>query len=224
MRYTKWVDYYSSKLTLFNSSGLFLIDDGSSNIHFDKRITICNSDELPSSLDNEINMFHFENRLGRASMVEYPGWWRSFLFSVKLAKKYNIKKIIHIESDFYIASKRMISYIEGLSSGWTTFFSRHYNFPETAVQVICEDSFDKLNKLFELAVAQNFKFDKIAEFTFPFTKIEQDFYGDRFGETSVLENWLDNIEIPFEIDYIGQMNDTEKLEDYNRYFKFDYTA
>ncbi|MCB0555501.1 MAG: hypothetical protein KDD02_18280 [Phaeodactylibacter sp.] len=221
-RYKNWTDYYFDKLGLFNSSGLFLIDDGSPNIFFDKRIDIHNSYELPGSLKKNINLFHFENRLGRSSIADYPGWWRSFSFSIKLVEKYDIDKIIHIESDFYILSGRMIDYIEKLSSGWTAFYSKYYDFPETAIQVICNDTFDKLYEIYERAVEQNYKFDKLAEFIFPYTNVEKNFHGDRFGELNVLQGWLSKIETPFNIDYIGQMNEKHTLKDFERFFQFDY--
>ena len=222
IRYKKWADYYHSKMGLFKASNLFLIDDGSPFISIDERIDVIKSNDLPDTLINDINLFHFENRLGRLSVRKYPGWWRSFTFSLQLAKKYNIDKLIHIESDFYIVSREMIDYIAKISSGWTAFYSRFYKFPETAIQVICKDSYSELNEISNKAAELNYKFKRRAEDILPFTRIEKKFYGDRFGERKVLNGWLKRIEIPDKIDYIGQMNDIDSLYDYESFFKFDY--
>ena len=223
IRYKKWVDYYHSKMGLFKASNLFLIDDGSPFISIDERIDVIKSNDLPDTLINDINLFHFENRLGRLSVRKYPGWWRSFTFSLQLARKYNIDKLIHIESDFYIVSRKMIDHIAKISSGWTTFYSRFYKFPETAIQVICKDSYPDLNEISIKATELNYKFKRRAEDILPFTRVEKQFYGDRFGELKVLKGWHKRIEIPDKIDYIGQMNDTDSLYDYQSFFKFDNT-
>jgi len=220
-RYTKWMDYYSPRLDLFNSSKLFLIDDGSPYLPADERMEVIPSNELPQTLKSEVCLFHFEERLGRISVRKYPGWWRSFTFSIELARKYNIEKIIHIESDFYIVSRNMIDYITNLTTGWTTFYCRRYKFPETAIQVICKDAYDSLYEVYNKAIAYNYNFKKMAEYVLPFTHVEKQFYGDRFGEQKVLKRWLRRIEIPGVVDYIGQLDDDETLEDYRKYFRFD---
>ncbi len=222
-RYKKWIDYYHGKLDLFQSSNLFLIDDGSSNKNFDNKVHIIKSDSLPIALEDDINLFHFENNLGRISLINYPGWWRSFTFSLMLAEKYDIDKLIHIESDFYIVSRKMIDYIAGLTSGWTAFYSKYHKFPETAIQIICKDSFKKFDRTLKKAIETNYTFSKRAEHILPFTKIEKGFQGDRFGEANVMRGWLRKFQPPFEIDYIGQMNEKYNLKDYKQVFKFDYT-
>lgn len=219
LRYEKWINYYKDKLDLFNSSNLFLIDDGSSNISFDKWVEIIEISNLPDSLKSNINLFHFEDHLGRPSRRDYQGWWRSFTFSIKLAEKYNVDKIIHIESDYYILSRKMIDHIANISEGWTVFYSKHYRFPETAIQIICKDSFEKFNKMYLQAVKSNYKFKKIAERILPFSKIEKDFLGDRFGELKVLQSWLKKHKMPLEIDYLGQINEKDDVEIYKRFFQ-----
>ena len=221
-RYKKWIDFYYNKLDLFNAGNLFLIDDGSSNVLFDDRVEILKSNNLPGSLNSSINLFHFEDHLGRPSRRNYSGWWRSFTFSIKLAEKYNIDKIIHIESDYYIVSRRMTDYIAKISEGWTVFYSRSYGFPETAIQVICKDSFEKLNKTYKAAVESNYQFKRIAERVLPFSKIEKGFLGDRYGEEKVLRRWTKKIKTPLEIDYLGQIGEKNDLDDYKRFFTFDF--
>lgn len=218
-RYEKWINYYLDKCELFNSDNLFLIDDGSPNAVFDEKIEVLSANNLPDTLNEKINLFHFENHLGRPGRRDYRGWWRSFTFSVKLAEKYDIDKLIHIESDYYVMSPGMMDYIANISEGWTVFYSSFYNFPETAIQVICKDSFEKLNQIHRRAVDSDYKFKKIAERVLPFSKVEKGFTGDRFGEIKVLRGWLKKYRLPLEIDYAGQINEKDNPEEYKNFFQ-----
>ena len=47
-------------------------------------------------------LFHFKNNLGRPSVYDYPGWFRSFTFVATYAQAYQFEKIVHIESDPYL--------------------------------------------------------------------------------------------------------------------------
>ncbi len=219
LRYKKWVDYYIEIKHLLNSEHLFLIDDSSPNPNFDTRVEIISTNNLPDELNQNVNLFHFENHLGRPGRRDYQGWWRSFTFSIKLAEKYNIEKLIHIESDYYILSRRMIDHIAGISEGWTVFYSDYYKFPETAVQVICKDSFDKFNTVYNQAINSEYKFKKIAERILPFTKVEKNFTGDRLGEIKVFRAWLKKYKLPLEIDFVGQVNEEDNPEVYQKFFR-----
>jgi hypothetical protein len=221
-RYRKWIDYYYDKLDLFNAGNLFLIDDGSAGIFLNDQVEIVKSNDLPGSLKSNINLFHFENHLGRPSRKNYAGWWRSFTFSIKLAEKYNIDKIIHIESDYFIVSRKMIDFIAKITEGWTVFYSRFYGFPETAIQIICKDSFEKLNKAYTNAIESDYQFKKIAELVLPFSKTEKGFIGDRFGEEKILRSWSRKHKTLSEIDYLGQINVKSDLNEYKKYFTFDF--
>ena len=79
-----------------NLENLFLIDDASNKRNFDKRANVLNPENLPEILDHEINIVHFQDKLGRQSIQDYPGWWRSFLFSYTIAQKYNFDKIWYL--------------------------------------------------------------------------------------------------------------------------------
>lgn len=204
---------------MLNACELFIIDDGSPNTMFDHRVAIFNALELPDTLKSKVNLIHFKDHLGRLSISDYPGWWRSFSFSIKLAEKYGFDKMIHIESDFYIVSRKMFDYIQKLSVGWTAFYSRYYDFAETAIQVICRDSFDSFNKIYCTATHQDYRFSEIAEYVIPFTNIEKNFYGDRFGERNVLQEWVKRKKMPIDIDYIGQLSTYSNIKDYKNLFK-----
>jgi hypothetical protein len=136
---------------------------------------------------------------------KYPGWWRSFTYSIEIARKYDFNKIVHIESDFYILSDRLISFIRGLDRGWTSLFSAYYRFPETAVQVIAEDSFHKLELLYDEAISSQYTFGHFAELILPISNVIKDFVGDRIGEDNVLMHWAAKRSGCGEVDYYGQL-------------------
>lgn len=145
------------------------------------------------------------------------------MFSVQLAEKYGFDKMIHIESDFFIVSSRMMEYIRNLSSGWTAFYSPYYEFAESAIQVICSDSFAAMKKMYDEASARNFFMNlAVAEKVLPFTHVARDYYGDRLGELEVMDGWLSKIKTPIGLDFIGQVHAGQNASDYESFFQFEH--
>jgi hypothetical protein len=179
-RYGRWVDYYE-KLPLTRTA-TFLIDDASPYLPEDPRLAV--SDDLPASLDGSpFHVHRFANRLGRGSAEEqwqHWGWWRSFLFSVKIARRYGYRKIIHVEADAYLLSRSIVDYVNGLDAGWTAFWCPRHGMPEAAIQVIGEDQFPAMEQLMEADVRTLAK--GMAEHRLPFTHVNKSFVGNRYGE------------------------------------------
>ena len=42
-----------------------------------------------------------------------------------------------------LISNRVINYINNLEEGWVALWANKYYFPESSIQVICNDQFDK---------------------------------------------------------------------------------
>jgi hypothetical protein len=220
-RYKRWVEFYSPKLSLFDAEALFLIDDGSPQIAIENA-GIFDVTGLPDKIENVVNVFRFENNLGRPSQRDYRGWWRSFTYSVILARHYNFDKIIHLESDFFTLTADLIAYIRELDSGWTTFYSDYHQFPESAMQIICKDQYGKLMECYDEVFKRNYQMDVVAERYFPFTNVNKKFRGDRLGQFDVLDGWLSVIKPPLKLDYIGQILPDFKAEDFADFFDFDF--
>ena len=126
-RWRKWIEYYSQRMELFGADRLVLIDDGSSLEDIQLPVTILSADRLlPSELPQGVVLFRFEQHLGRSSMYHFPGWWRSFSFASEVARIWRVGKLIHIESDAYVISRRLADYIRDCDQGWTTFYQAHY--------------------------------------------------------------------------------------------------
>ncbi|BAI76858.1 hypothetical protein AZL_f00980 (plasmid) [Azospirillum sp. B510] len=178
-RYKLWMEYY--KNSVLARHNICMIDDGGGH--------------RPDCGD--IIFHRFDNRLGRKSETNFPGWWRSFLFSVEIARREGCNKIIHIESDAFLISNRIMLYIDSIQNGWVSFWCRRWQMPESAIQVICEDNFDKISEISEKDLRSDF-FLKSAESLLPFTETIKFFKGDRYGE------YIDHI--PDDADYVCQLS------------------
>jgi len=179
-RYRRWLDYNKSSGLIYDQA--LIVDDCSPVLPEwnDVQILTKLADDAIRPPDPNI-LVTFKTHLGRPSTWNYPGWFRSYGFAAKYAAKFQFKKIIHIESDAFLFSKNIINYINGLNSGWTSFWSNQYNFPETAIQVICED---QINNFFWFATQKynTTHVNKPIETITPFTNINKRFKGDRYSE------------------------------------------
>ena len=179
-RYERWLRHHLA--IDFGKALICMIDDASPFRPEAERIQLVDVGQPRPPRPERPLMLRFDNRLGRIAVDNYPGWWRSFLYSVPLAEDYGCRKIVHIESDAYILTRRMADFINAIESGWTAFWCRRWNFPETAIQVICEDQFDAMQAL--LYGGWERYAGKLAECTLPFTNVVKDPQGDRYGEFS----------------------------------------
>jgi hypothetical protein len=149
---------------------------------------------LPDRPDPGPNFLRFDKHLGRISTVLFPGWVRSFLHSVVVARRYGFDKIVHLEADARILSGRMAAHIDSLDTGWSAFWCPAYNMPETAIQVICADGFGLMEDFARDPVsAQD---GQMLEMALPFTNIDMSMKGDRYGEVGAY--------IPPDADYVCQ--------------------
>ena len=184
-RYKKWIDYYH-KHPFTNDKHLFLIDDCSDlKLITDDLVHTIKEDQLGDFQEvNKINIYSFNNRKGlnwSHNSANNEGWWRSFSASLDIAEEYNYEKIIHIESDAFLISKRMFDYIDSLKTGWIGLWANKYNFPESCIQIICKDQFDSFRDFVSCGSHELSK-KGFAEKIIPFTNVERRFVGDRYGE------------------------------------------
>jgi hypothetical protein len=139
--------------------------------------------------------------LGRPGHLAYPGWWRSFSSSLTLACDVGAERIWHVESDFFIASERMIARMDAHISGWTAFWCGRWGFPETAVQLIAGDRYRALQDIRTQLEGGAFRtFDgQHAEHVLPFDEVERGMVGDRYGEAGLDPRGI------ADLDYYGQL-------------------
>jgi hypothetical protein len=200
----KWLNYH--KNIGLDYSKILIVDDGSPELPNINELKIID----PSSgveVESNFSFVPLTPHLGRGAGTnhDYPGWYRSFSYAGQYAKKFGYNKIIHIESDAYLTSKRIVTHFNELNSGWHSFWCARHNFPETAIQVICEDNLEKFFRVtsFPYSLFRGYAIETLL----PFSNIERSFIGDRYGE------YLNNP--PGNCDYVCQAKETWDLTSKN---------
>ena len=177
-RYQRWINHH--RKLVGEDCLICLIDDGSPYLPPERTVQIvCSTDELSANTKKPF-MFRFEERLGRGGILSYPGWWRSFLSSVLIAKATGCNKIIHVESDAYVLTRKMLKHLYSLDAGWWAAWCDSQGFPESALQVICADQFGAM-QLMQQVDPRTYE-NRTAERALPFTGILRQFEGDRYSE------------------------------------------
>ena len=162
-RYKSWYDYYVLGKVKYDK--MLMFDDG--------------SPLMPSFCSSE-SVYTFPTHLGKRSIIDYDGWYRSFGTAIQFAQNNAYDKIVHCEADAYLLSDRVIDFVNQIESGWHCFWCPKHNMQESALQVICRD---------QIHSAINFTSKNYDEYRnkpidclFPYTHIHKQFTGDRYGE------------------------------------------
>lgn len=121
----------------------------------------------------------FKESLTRGPGVhDYPYCWRALWHIRELLDSYD--KIIFIDSDCFVLTKRMAEFIKNCNSGWQTFWNEAGGHPESTIWVLSWDTFGQ----FDLYTRGNWQ-DKVGtwmEKDLPFTALDKTFRCSRFGE------------------------------------------
>ena len=211
-RYKKWYNYYRNRFDV----PIFFIDDAST-FELDSQIFNFNT-EVCDPL--KINFHTFKNHLGRPGDFYLPGWARSFFYSLEIANKFKFDTIIHIESDLFVLNDNLISYIQNIETGWTTLWCKKYQCAETSCQIIGKDQFQtfknteiKYKQIVDKYNLPNMTRDDVLalpnpnpvviEHMLPYTLINKEFNGDRYGES--------NLDITSDMDFYAQFPTTKNI-------------
>lgn len=199
-RYANWINRVED--TDLNVDTLLIVDDGSLILPDWPGVDVIAGslpDDEPASRGV---IYHFPDNLGRLSLYNYPGWYRSFMFAATYARKYNYEKVIHIESDSAVISEQLQQYINSFRKGWEALWCPSHRIPETAIQIIAGSS---VNKFVELSKESYSKFvnrpaDPGIEQGEPWLPyvVNKRFIGDRWGESGM--------HIPANADYACQIS------------------
>lgn len=177
-RYQRWLEHHL--MIPWAVDALAIIDDGSPILPEGADVEPIAANMLGRVAFPRRALIRFGDNLGRQSTLRYPGWWRSFQLALDVAQLYDFDKIVHVESDAYVLSTRMAELIEDTDRGWTLFWSAHFQWPETAVQIICRDAFEAFARIRERG-PHGFV-DQPAEDVLPYTRIERSLIGDRYSD------------------------------------------
>ena len=209
-RYGLWLKALLASTLYFDT--ILMVDDGSDSLPDWPGLAVwTDQDALPvGDRLPKVILYHFGQRLGRRSIRDFPGWYRSFTFAGKFAAAYGFEKVIHIESDCFLISERVQGYVNGLTAGWTTMWCPHHDMPESAIQIIAGDALTRFTN-FESLVSQESLHDRLLEHALPVDVIEKAFKGDRYGEYLA--------EVPRDADYTAQVH-ADRQADYLWWLRF----
>jgi hypothetical protein len=199
-----WADRYRPWLDAVMRGGLgadqvLLVDDGSatlpgwSDTHIETVDVLGDAFTLPAR--GPVLLAHFRARLGRADLLNFPGWHRSFCFAALYAERWAFDRVIHVESDAYVISQRAVAYLASRTEGWTAFWSARYDMPESAIQVVAGEGLRTLAQFARRGYGP--MIGQVHERVMPFTATAREFAGDRFGEFSD--------SVPLGVDYAAQV-------------------
>jgi len=180
-RYGRWINALENSKLEFDQ--LLLLDDGSTVLPEWDGVDIIQENQLPNECPTSRGViYHFENPLGRSTHIVYPGWYRSYMFAAAYAEKYGFEKVIHIESDAFLISDRIQEYVNDLTDGWTTFWCPRHKFPENSIQIIVGGGLKRYIEWNKEQVPYTQYQSIFAEFWVPYTYVNKEFKGDRWGE------------------------------------------
>lgn len=188
-RYEKWLNYHLAIKNELGFDHIFLVDNASPPDNIEK---------LQNAYKNDVTVYSFIDHLPRFGGLAYPYCWRGMDWAKKAIRGFTAKKMIFLDSDFYVLTPKLAKYIKELDTGWTAMWCPKYEFPEAALHVLCEDSFPLLVD-FPIPSYTHYNGQHM-EKLLPFTHIEKDFVGDRYGETKEPQT--------NEMDFYGQWDAT----------------
>lgn len=196
-RYRRWLDAVLASGLGFDQ--ILMVDDGSEFLPDWPDVMVETEETIPEpellTYDDPILLYHFGKDLGRSAVYDFPGWWRSFSFAARYAEARGFDKVIHIESDAYLISRRIRRYAMFLSEGWTAFWCPKYNVPEICIQIIAGKEIANFAAFFRQPYEDFIGI--IHELMIPYTRVVRHFIGDRYGEEPG--------EIPRNADYATQV-------------------
>lgn len=168
-RTKRWIDWYKALRS----------DNG---FHFDDMLLLDNASNASQGLDefHGCKLIRFSQFLDRGGVFDYPYCWRAIYWirNMILFGKYD--RIMLIDTDAFIVSKRLLAYVNSIESGWVTFWCQTNGFPEAAFHVLCKDMF---NFYLDFTKGDFMEHNgKCMETLLPFTDVERRFNCGRWGE------------------------------------------
>ena len=196
-RYRLWLD--AIKASALGADQILIVDDGSATVPGwpDTRVITLDSlgDVYSAPCAGPVLLAHFRTRLGRADVLNFPGWHRSFAFAALYAERHTFDRVIHIESDAYVISAGAQAFLAHSADEWAAFWCARYDMPESAVQVAAGQGVRALAGFARRPY--NEMIGKPHEREMPFTRVEKQFRGDRADEFAEA--------VPADADYAAQV-------------------
>ena len=177
VRYRIWIE--AIRHSALQVDQILLVDDGSDHLPAWSDVRILEEGE-DLACDAPAVLFHFRDHVGRRAISDFPGWVRSFFFVSAYARANGFTRIVHVEADAFLITARAQDAVNALKDGWTAFWCNRHQRPESGIQVIAGSGLQTFADWASKPV-DDFS-GAVIETTLPFTRIERDLVGDRYGE------------------------------------------
>lgn len=182
-RNQRYVDYYSTIKEELGFETIILADNAS------KPYLVDTFRSLSQGMGYSVRIIRYNEHLPRRGPLDYPYCWRG-LYELKTLFDEGYEKIICIDSDGFVLSKRLANYIKSCKSGWVSFQERKYSWPEAALHILCKDALPIYEGF--TSVPYSAYNGKPMETLLPFTHLERSFCIGRFGEEKMSQyDWMD---------------------------------
>lgn len=178
-RNVRWLNYYSKMQLSLGFDHILMVDNKSPKKYLDAL-------ERMDGGKCSISVLHASYSLTKILPQGYGYWYRAHANAASYAVENGFDKIIHIDSDAYVLTERLCQYLKEQEKGWTTFWCPKYSFPEVNIQVIGRDKIKDMYFFHAEGFLQYYPYQK-AEDMIPFTNVNKDFVGDRYGETNTAQ-------------------------------------
>ena len=195
-RYDLWVRSVRHSGLRFDQ--LLIADDASPSMPAWPDAEIIRQRAAPDPADvrsrSPILIYRHDQRRGRNSTFDFPGWHRSFAFGALYAHAHGFERVVHLESDAHLASGRIAWHFNHIEAGWFALWSRKYWMPEMAIQVAAGPQVAELAAFARKPYAN--MIGRPHEDQLPYSHISHLYRGDRYTET------LD--QVPLGVDFATQ--------------------
>jgi hypothetical protein len=174
-RVSRWLHYYWPLRYRLGFDQIVLLDDGSSE---ENRRALTEEWLMISNRFNLVMVTLQKLEPTGVASLDYPWCWRALWECRDLSKVFT--KIITIDTDGFILTDRLASFVRETDTGWYAFNIPRWNFPSAEFHVLNQDAFPHFwnytSKPWEDQVG------KLMERELPFTRVVTDFKVNRWRE------------------------------------------
>ncbi|RYC29205.1 hypothetical protein D3273_25135 [Lichenibacterium minor] len=196
-RYRRWFDGIAASGIAHDTA--LMIDDRSGSVPGWSDLTILCEGERERGTSPKM-LYRFEQNLGRRSLFDFPGWHRSFTFACRFADRHGFDKVVHVESDTFVISRRLRDYIDAAADDWIALWCSLHGFPEITIQVMAGAGLAAYRTFSD--IPHEALVGRPYEGQIPFTRVETGFIGDRYGERLPY--------VPVDADFVSQAPEADR--------------
>lgn len=178
-RVARWLRYYWRLKYRLGFDQIILLDDGSSAENraelIEEWLTIASRLDL-------VMLTREKLKPTGAPSLDYPWCWQALWECRDLISTNVFTKIITIDTDGFILTDRLASFVRETNTGWYAFNIPRWNFPSAEFHVLNWDAFPHF--LNYTSQPWQPKVGRLMERDLPFTRIVTDFKVDRWREVA----------------------------------------